>query len=126
MLHSNHIIPWVNDMFALPDNPAYIQNTFFAYNKFSFFERLENTLSVWHYKLIYEFWMKRSGNECSKKYLNEEVYGENDMEKEFSLMLVNTHYTFNRPRPLLPNVIEVGGIHIRKPEKLPEVRSDCK
>ncbi|XP_075223753.1 UDP-glycosyltransferase UGT5-like isoform X2 [Lycorma delicatula] len=40
--------------------------------------------------------------------------------KNTSLVLVNTHPTLNRPRPQVPAVIDVGGMHIGKPEKLPE------
>ncbi|XP_068156429.1 UDP-glucosyltransferase 2 [Drosophila tropicalis] len=41
----------------------------------------------------------------------------------FSLMLLGQHFSLSYPRPYLPNMIEVGGLHLkqeRKTEKLPE------
>lgn len=39
-----------------------------------------------------------------------------------SLILLNSHFTAQLPRPYLPNVIEVGGMHIKsKANKLPTV-----
>ncbi|KAI8043735.1 hypothetical protein M5D96_005073 [Drosophila gunungcola] len=42
-----------------------------------------------------------------------------DMVRNTSLMLVNQHFSLSGPKPLPPNVIEVGGVHIRPPEPLP-------
>lgn len=44
------------------------------------------------------------------------------MKNNVSLVLLNTHFSTNGPRPFLPNVIEIGGIQV-KPEasKLPKV-----
>lgn len=35
-------------------------------------------------------------------------------------MLVNNHWSYTKPRPLMPNMINVGGVHIRDPKPLPE------
>ncbi|XP_067012315.2 UDP-glycosyltransferase UGT5 [Anabrus simplex] len=42
------------------------------------------------------------------------------MEKNASLVLLNTHFSLSYPRPFTPNTIEVGGMHITPGEKLPE------
>lgn len=39
-----------------------------------------------------------------------------------SLILVNSHFSVNYPRPLVPNIIEVAGLHIDTPRPLPKVR----
>lgn len=47
-----------------------------------------------------------------------------DVKKNVSLILINTHFSEGRIRPLLPNLIEVSGIHLKeKPNALPKVRS---
>ncbi|KRG01688.1 UDP-glycosyltransferase UGT5 isoform X2 [Drosophila mojavensis] len=41
----------------------------------------------------------------------------------FSLMLLGQHFTLSYPRPYLPNMIEVGGLHLqhsREPQPLPD------
>ncbi|KAL7041127.1 hypothetical protein ACKWTF_000661 [Chironomus riparius] len=41
--------------------------------------------------------------------------------RSVSLVLVNTHFTSSGPRPLLPNLVEVGGLQIKpNPSPLPE------
>lgn len=43
-----------------------------------------------------------------------------ELKKNVSLVLLNSHFTLNYPRPYLPNMIEVGGLHInRVPNPLP-------
>lgn len=65
--------------------------------------------------------MKPQGNEFSKKYLGEDILKEQDMDYRTSLLLSNSHFSFTRPRPLPPNVIEIGGIHITEDKPLPTV-----
>ncbi|XP_067620061.1 UDP-glycosyltransferase UGT5-like [Eurosta solidaginis] len=43
-----------------------------------------------------------------------------EIRRNFSLVLLNQHYSLSWPRPYMPNVIEVAGMHIEhKPKKLP-------
>lgn len=45
-----------------------------------------------------------------------------DVSKNFSIILVNTLVGLDDPRPLLPSVIPIGGMHIdEKPDPLPKV-----
>ncbi|XP_055701703.1 uncharacterized protein LOC129800979 [Phlebotomus papatasi] len=44
-----------------------------------------------------------------------------EMQKNMSLFFVNDHFSVGSPRPLVPAVVEVGGIHIKnKPDPLPQ------
>lgn len=38
-----------------------------------------------------------------------------------SMVFGNNHFTINHPRPALPDIIEVGGMHTRPPKPLPKV-----
>lgn len=122
-LSSCYQMPWSNVWFAQPDHPAYIPNTFMDYSdEMSFFERVEGSVVLVLNKLFYKIFIEKPGNELSKKYINVDVLEPENMFYNISLMLVNTHFTLNRPKPFVPNVIEVGGMHIRKPKQLPSVR----
>lgn len=44
-----------------------------------------------------------------------------EIAKNTSLVLVNSHPILNRPRPQVPAVIDVGGMHVKKEKKLPDV-----
>lgn len=43
-----------------------------------------------------------------------------DLEKSVSLMLVNNHRTLSSPRPKMEGMIDIAGVHIRPPKKLPD------
>ncbi|KAH8242955.1 hypothetical protein KR032_003265 [Drosophila birchii] len=48
-----------------------------------------------------------------------------EITRNFALVLVNQHFTLAPPRPLAPNVIEVGGMHIsHQPTPLPQELED--
>lgn len=43
--------------------------------------------------------------------------------RNVSLLMVNSHFSMGKPRPYLPNVIEISGIQVKdKPDPLPQVR----
>lgn len=44
-----------------------------------------------------------------------------DIEREVSLVFFNSHHSLSVSKPILPNMIEIGGLHIKDPEPLPEV-----
>lgn len=119
------MLPWMNQWFGNPENPAYIPGTLMDFHdKMTFFERVENTLMLLLSKMVFKFWISYPGNEYSKEYLGIDLYKNGDIMYNISLILLNRHFTFHSPRPLSPNVIEVGGIHIRKPKELPEVKGE--
>lgn len=44
-----------------------------------------------------------------------------DAMKNVNLVLLNSHFSLNYPRPYVPNMVEVGGLHInRVPNPLPK------
>ncbi|XP_077291127.1 UDP-glycosyltransferase UGT5-like [Arctopsyche grandis] len=43
-----------------------------------------------------------------------------DLEKNFSLVLINSHFSYDIVRPYVPGIIEIGGVHIKNPKPLPE------
>lgn len=44
-----------------------------------------------------------------------------EIGKKISVMFVNQYFAFTGPKPLSPQVIEIGGSHILPPRLLPEV-----
>lgn len=43
------------------------------------------------------------------------------LAKNISLLLVNSHFSINQARPMVPNVIEVGGLHVTEEAPLSKV-----
>jgi hypothetical protein len=46
-----------------------------------------------------------------------------ELEFKTSLVLENTYQSLSYPKPLMPNYVHVGGMHVKAPKKLPEVRN---
>lgn len=44
-----------------------------------------------------------------------------EMQSNYSLVLMNSHPTLNFPRPNLPEMIEIGGLHCKEAKPLPKV-----
>ncbi|XP_072384379.1 uncharacterized protein [Diabrotica undecimpunctata] len=120
-LSSTDLLPWMYQWYGSPENPSYIPVLFMDYSdKMSFFQRVENTLMLLFTKLVHLYYIAPTGNEYSKKYLGVDLFEGGDILYNMSLLLTNRHYTYQTPKPLSPNIIEVGGIHLGKPKKLPE------
>lgn len=115
-------MPWLNTRFGNLDHPAYIPIMFMDYSdKLSFLERVENTLMYILNKILHYFLFEVPGNNAVRKFIGEDIPTLSKISQNSSLLLVNTHFTLNRPRPYVPNVIEVGGMHIGATKKLPKV-----
>ncbi|XP_054743786.1 UDP-glucosyltransferase 2-like [Anastrepha obliqua] len=42
-----------------------------------------------------------------------------DLERNISMMLINSHRSLDVPRPSMPGLVNVGGVHIKTPKALP-------
>lgn len=117
---SHALMPWTNAWFGTPGTPSYIPVLFLDHSDdMNFVERVENTvIYVWN-NLYYNFVVAIDSDGFSRKYIGEVI--PRDFMKNASLVLTNVHYSLTRPKPLAPNVVDVGGIHIGKPGKLPVV-----
>ncbi|KAL3289122.1 hypothetical protein HHI36_003561 [Cryptolaemus montrouzieri] len=60
-----------------------------------------------------------SYNRLNKKYLPETPSIE-ELTKNVSLVLVNSHFAVEGPRPSVPNMVQIGGFHAENSKKLPE------
>ncbi|CAH2232873.1 jg16632 [Pararge aegeria aegeria] len=105
-----------------------------VYNPGSFWGRLRNL-----YFAVYEyFWWRYSylekQEDLVKKYLPElagKIPSLYDLQKNASLMLINSHYSFDTPSALLPNIVEIGGMHVtqsntRLPDDLQKLLDESK
>ncbi|PSN55501.1 hypothetical protein C0J52_02581 [Blattella germanica] len=120
-ISSSTVFPWTDYRMGNPRNPAYVPSMFTTYSdKMSFSQRLKNAILEGIYLLSFSV----ADGVIVQNFVNQN-FGENapilsDIARNTSLVLLNTHFTLNRPRPLLPNVVEVGGLHIKPAKKLPK------
>lgn len=124
------LMPWLNERFANPDNPAYIPLNLLRHSDhMSFLERVDNTIGYVYSSIMSFLLMEIPSNILAKRYFGDDVPNLREIAYNTSLMLENVHFSLSFPRPQVPSIIDVGGIHIGTVKKLPEVSNilffDC-
>lgn len=122
-VHSSSLMPWTSYRYGNPTTPSYIPHHFSDFSdKMNFIQRVENLLLNFVVSNLYNNWyVLHSDIKLSTKYFGDAAASiPSDVFRD-SILLLNTHFTVNLPRPLVPNIIEIGGIHLGKSESLPKV-----
>lgn len=95
-------------------------------DRMTFFERLENTaLSLFDglgrefYYLPKQTELARDAFASLENQLGGRLPSAEELEKKIAVHLVNGHPGLSFPRPRMPGMIYIAGIHIRKPKPLP-------
>ena len=115
---------WSAERIGSNDNPAYVPVITSPFQtKMSFFDRVENTIFHTLMKQWYYY-----DSQLKEKSLIEKKYGKipdlREIAKNTSLMLTNSYHTLTGAKPLVPGLIEIGGIHLNNERKpLPQVFS---
>jgi glucuronosyltransferase len=119
---SSVILPWGNDRVGNPDHPAYIPSYFLPYTQhMTFSQRLINTILTEVLKLGLYVFGELPTDKMLKKHFGKDVPPLSELKERTSVILVNSHFSLNYPRPTVPAFIEVGGIHIQSNGILPKV-----
>ncbi|PZC79478.1 hypothetical protein B5X24_HaOG200298 [Helicoverpa armigera] len=90
----------------------------------SFWGRMRNLYFSMYEYIYWRYFYMEEQEQLVKKYLKDlpqPVPNLYDVERNASLILVNSHFSFDPPTAYLPNVVEIGGSHLSKSDaKLPE------
>lgn len=78
----------------------------------TFFDRVRNLFVNFKETLVFHHYTSDQ-TETMRKYLAADLPDVRQLERNVSLALVNSHYSFYGIRFLAPAVIEVGGLHIQ-------------
>lgn len=122
-VHTNVLTPWMSRSMGIPHNPSYlpgIQDEFLF--RRSFWQRVTNTVVYLVALILYDTISLRT-SDSSARYLFRESWNGSlyDVSKRCSILFANSHPSVNVRMPLVPGVVEIGGIHIRNASVLPEV-----
>lgn len=109
------------DAIGNPTYPSYYVAFFRpSSNNLTFFERTQNFLAAIEYR--YVLYAKCLG---PQQKIAEKYFGQNvdikESTKAVDLILVNTNPIFFVAYPKVPALVQIGGLHARKPESLPQV-----
>lgn len=102
--------------------PSFVPHSFFPFSEtMTFVERLLNTVLDTIFWAVRHPRLSRRYEKIYRKYLGEDTPSIDEIHKNTSLLLMNSHYNFPAPRPTLPDVIHVGGMHCGPAKPLPKV-----
>ncbi len=88
----------------------------------TFTQRAKNFLYNLHYAVMLDIMWRPPMMFINKQYMGQETPSILDVyKKQGSLLLMNSHYAINGPRPLVPAVVEIGGIHCHPARPLNQV-----
>lgn len=122
---SSVTLPWGNSRVGNPDHPAYIPSYYLPFtDKMTFAQRFFNTVLTLGVKFAQKYIAEAASYEIAKKYFGDDLPSLSEIAKNTSIIFVNSHFSLNQPRPFVPAVVEVGGLHIEEPKKLPKVISN--
>lgn len=127
LMSSCALLPWANARFATPDNPSYIPTSFFPrFGRLDFWDRLRNAYQVVVGKLGYDFVFDPASERIARRVFGESLPPLATLAKRSALLFVNTHHTLHGARPFTPQVIEVGGLHVKDKKSLPKVSKELR
>lgn len=115
---------WMGDWVGNPSPYSYVPDAFLHYSHhMSFWERLFNTVHGVYYRIGQEYYNIPKQDSIMRQFFNDTdpIPPLSELVRKTSLLLVNNHFSLNYPKPLMPNIIEVGGMHVQPPNKLSQV-----
>ncbi|XP_069693600.1 UDP-glycosyltransferase UGT5-like isoform X1 [Periplaneta americana] len=117
------VLPWLSLMIGNPENPSYMPNFLLPVplsSHMSFGERVFNFLIHNLVTFLYDYHYIPKQESIARKIFKD-LPPFDTINRNFSIVLVNTVLGLDEPRPLLPNVIPIGGMHIKaKSDPLPK------
>ncbi|XP_063243051.1 UDP-glycosyltransferase UGT5-like [Bacillus rossius redtenbacheri] len=113
----------IKDIVGDPFPYSYVPSPFITFNDhMTFFQRLQNTITNFLIKNGHNYYFIPAQDAIMRKYLTDipNLSKLRDIVYNASLLLLNTHFSHGFSRPKVPNLIEVGGMHIKPPKQLPK------
>jgi glucuronosyltransferase len=117
------LFPFTSAAVGNPEPAAFAPILFLPYtDHMNFWQRSINFISGMLIQILHNFVLKPSMNAAAREFFGDGIPTIQELEVNASIVLINHHVSLNYPRPLNPNVIEVGGMQIKqKPDPLPNV-----
>ncbi|CAG9806947.1 unnamed protein product [Chironomus riparius] len=114
-------VKWADDMTGNLSPTSYVPKPYLEYtDKMNFKQRLSNTVYTHIEDLIYEFIIKSNQRKLYNKYFPNAKSTFDEVYKKSAIYFLNTHVAYSTVRPYLPNLVEIGGIHVQQAKPLPK------
>ncbi|CAO1423125.1 unnamed protein product [Diamesa serratosioi] len=113
-------VKWANEMTGNQSPFSYVPHPFLSFtDKMSFKERLYNTMMSIVENIGFEFIYIPEQNRIYNNYFPKATKSFKEVLRNPAIVLLNNHVSSSSPRPYLPNMIEIGGIHVDAVKDLP-------
>ena len=104
---------WLRDKTGNPNNPSFMPSLFSVFgSRMTFWDRLSNTMLTNLVNIKFNYYMAEQ-SETVKEHFGIDATMD-DLHKDLSLVLVNSHHSVNGVKPYSTGTIEVGGLHIKE------------
>lgn len=111
---------YTNHYFRNPSPYSYVPYIFsHTGSNMTFIERMNNVAVSFFDELLRIFVVYPKQNEILHQHYPEAPHL-NELMKQVQIILLNSHSSVNEPLPLVPNLIEVGGYHVKPTGRLPQ------
>lgn len=121
VIASSHIHTWYHDTFGSHQNPSHVSTLHASYAvPVTFLQRMANVYDYLFSHAVLK-WVDWEATAIGRKYFGPSVPEADALMKTTSLMFINGHHTVDLPKPMLPNFVDIGGIHLSRPKPLPRV-----
>jgi glucuronosyltransferase len=124
-LSSCALMPWQYGRSGAPLITSYMPALFLGYTeKMNFMERIGNWITAHGMRLLYEYFTQPKTDKLLQRRFGDDIPKVAELVKKTSLVFVNQHFSMSLPKPLPPEIVELGGIHIGRPKPLePEMQT---
>ncbi|CAH1999059.1 unnamed protein product [Acanthoscelides obtectus] len=115
---------WVNGLVGNPDPSSYIPDWNIAYPiEMNLYQRTWNLIikTIWYASL--HLLSYPGHKKIAEEYLPKGIDFDTALYN-VSLVLCNSHESTNQAVPVVPNMVQIGGFHIKPPKKLPQELQD--
>jgi len=121
LMHANVPMPF-NNPTGVPFPLSYIPFPFFGFSdKMSFGQRFVNFGFANLFGLVDSLYRVSKMERIYRDALGDDIPGASEIARNVSLIFANSHFSVNYPRPTMPTLVEVGGMHCTEPKPLPQV-----
>lgn len=102
--------------------PSFIPDKDLEYtDRMTFTERFGNLVMQRVLEVMSNIFETPNEETIYRKYLGKNYPSIAEINSKVNMIFMNSHFIMNYPRPLLPDIIEVGGMHCRPSRPLPNV-----
>lgn len=108
------LYPWHYSMVGAPENLAYVANNLISFpSEMNFWQKTYNVLHSMYHKWSFQHYSSEQ-TEIARKYLGDNIPDVRTLERNISMILVNSFMGMNGVKDINPALVEVGGLHVRE------------